>query len=435
MRLELANFPVRDVRFNNRIDYNNGVLEINKEDLLASILQDKRVASADLEVVFPNEQARILNVRDVVEPRVKVSGPGCVYPGILGPVETVGEGRTNRLSGVTVMASAEYRPTILGGISAQNTAILDMWGPGASLTPFASTINIVLIIKLVEDILEHAAHSAIQLAEFKVAARLAEATKAKNPENMEVFELSKLDSSLPRVVYVLSVMIVENEPYSHVGYYGLPIQQSMPILMHPNELFDGALTTDTRRGNGGYTLTWHYMNLPVVLELFKEHGKRLNFLGVIFQRTRFTNEFGKQITAACTSQMAKLLGANGVIITRVNPSGNNLMDVFLTLQACERKGLKTVLVTPERGGPDGTDAALEFSVPEGVSLVSTGSIERTIGLPKPTKVVGVGEGQLARLYVGDPPFDPRGELLRDGWRDIIGGLDWFGGMNITCKQF
>ena len=31
MRLELANFPVTDVRFSRRTGYNEGVLEINKE--------------------------------------------------------------------------------------------------------------------------------------------------------------------------------------------------------------------------------------------------------------------------------------------------------------------------------------------------------------------------------------------------------------------
>ena len=50
MKLELANFPVKDVRFSKQTAYNNGVLQINKEELLSLILEDKRVASANLEV-------------------------------------------------------------------------------------------------------------------------------------------------------------------------------------------------------------------------------------------------------------------------------------------------------------------------------------------------------------------------------------------------
>ena len=154
MRLELANFPVKDVKFGSQTSYNNGVLEIDKDELVAQILEDKRIASADLDVALPGEQTRIVNIGDVVEPRVKVSGRGCVFPGIMGPVETVGQGRTHRLSGVTVIPSVQYRPTILGGTARRQSGILDMWGPGALVTPFASTINIVPVLKLTDSITE-----------------------------------------------------------------------------------------------------------------------------------------------------------------------------------------------------------------------------------------------------------------------------------------
>jgi glycine reductase len=226
-----------------------------------------------------------------------------------------------------------------------------------------------------------------------------------------------------------------HEPHSLVAYYGLPIQESLPIFLHPNEFLDGALTTDARRGNGGLISTWDWMNQPVVLKLLREHGKQLNFLGVILQRTRFLTETGKQVSAGCASQMARLLGADGAIITRTTPSGNNFMDAMITLQACERKGIKTVLMTPERGGTNGTDLPLVFYVPEATAIVSAGSFEREIKLPTPTKVIGVEKGQLARLFLGDPLFDPWSELTRDGWRDIIGGIDWFGSLRLTCKEF
>ena len=130
MKLELADFPVKDFRFGSQTSYHNGILEANKEELVNLILEDKKVTSADIDVAFPGEKTRIVKVRDAVEPRIKVSGPGCVFPGILGPVETVGEGRTHRMSGVTVMPSAEYNPTILSGTGGQNAGIVDMWGPG-----------------------------------------------------------------------------------------------------------------------------------------------------------------------------------------------------------------------------------------------------------------------------------------------------------------
>jgi glycine reductase len=419
MRLELAKFPVRDVRFDKRTNYDNGILEIDKEELVAYVLEDKRIVSADLDLAFPNEQTRIVRIRDVVEPRVKVSGPGSVFPGILGPVETVGEGRSHTLPGLTVMASAQYSPTILEGTAAQSTGILDMWGPGARLTPFASTINVVLVFTLVDGISEQEAHATIQSAEFRLAQRLAETTAEKPPESLEVFDLNKVDPSLPRVVYIQGCLTMLNEPHSLVAYYGLPIRESLPTLIHPNELLDGALTVDARRGGGVLTTTWEWMNPPIVLELFKEHGKRLNFLGVILQRTRFENDFGKQITAMCASQMARLLGADGAITTRIITSGNNFIDMMLTVQACEKKGVRTVVVTPEWGGKDGTELPLVFYVPEATAMVSTGSLEREVNVPAPAKVIGAREGELVKLYAADKPFSPGSELSLPASFDLL----------------
>jgi len=425
MKLELATFPVGDVRFSGHTRYTDGVLEIDKEELLALVLEDKRVSSAALDVAFPGDATRIVNVRDVVEPRVKVAGPGCVFPGILGPVELVGEGRTHRLSGVTVTASAEYKPTILSGTASQNASILDMWGPSAKVTPFASTINIVPIVRLIDDVTELEAHAAIQLVEFKLARRLAETVIDTNAENVESFELSDVDPALPRVVYIDSVMTNWQAPHSLVAYYGLPIRESLPTLIHPNEFFDGALTSDARIGSAGNTYTWGWMNPPVVLQLLREHGKRLNFLGVILQRTRFETEHGKQVTAACTAQMARLLKAEGAIITRTVPSGANFVDVMLTLQACEKQNVKTVLLTPEWGGKDGAELPLVFYVPEATAMVSTGSTDREFELRAPTKVIGVGEEGLVQLYPGARPFSPWSELTVDN-NTIAGACDWWG---------
>jgi len=435
MRLELANFPVKDVQINGRTSYNSGVLEIDKEELVNLVLQDGKVVSANLDVARPGEHTRIVRVRDVVEPRVKVSGPGCVFPGILGPVETVGQGRTNRLSGVTVMTSAEYKLTILEGNAAGRTAIVDMWGPAARLTPFGSTINIVLMLKLRDGVSELEAHAAIQAAELRVAQKLAETTRERTTENSDVFELFETDPSLPRVVYILGCRTAWHEPHSGVALYGLPIRESFPTLVHPNEFLDGAATSDARRGGKGtFPCTWEWMNQPVVLRLLKEHGKRLNFLGVILQRTRFESDFGKQVTAACTSQMARLLKADGAVISRTGPSGNNFIDVMLTVQGCERKGVRTVFLTPEWGGREGTELPLVFYAPEASAMVTTGSLDREITFPTPAKVIGAGDTEIVELTVGDPCISPSNSFVGDkGY--IQGGIDWWGGTQHACKVY
>ncbi|MBI4319808.1 MAG: hypothetical protein HY675_15065 [Chloroflexi bacterium] len=435
MRLELASFPVKTVRFDRQTRYADGVLELDKAELLGLVTKDERIISADLDVAIPGEQTRIVHIGDVVEPRIKVSGPGCVFPGILGPVDTVGQGRTNRLAGLTLVHSSQYEPTELTGTASQRLGVVDMWGPGAQITPLGSTINVVLVTQLVGGITELEAHSAIQLAECRLAHRLAETTQNLEPESVEIFELNKVDASLPRVVYILGWVTEWHTPHSRLAYYGLHVKESLPTLVHPNEFLDGALTTDARKGNSTQPLTWGLMNQPVVLALLREHGKRVNFLGVILQRTRFESEFGKRVTATCTSQLASLLEADGAIITRTSPSGNNLMDAMFTVEACEKKGIKTVFLTPEAGGSDGTGPALHFYVPEATRMISTGNINMEPRLPAPTKVIGCKKGELAVLRPGDPPISPWGELKFDTGTDIAESVDWFGDWYATCALY
>jgi len=432
MRLELANFPVKDVRLGKQTSYKSGVLEVNKEELLAFVLSDKKIVSADLDVAFPGEQTRIVRIRDIVEPRVKVSGPGCVFPGILGPVETVGEGRTHRLPGVTVMVSADYTSMVKGGSGGQNSGLVDMWGPGARLTPFGNIINIVLVLKLIDGLPELEVHNAFQLAMLKVAQRLAETTRGVTPENIETFELFDVDPSLPRVVYAATFVTTWHDPVANVLYYGMSIRESLATFIHPNEILDGALTTDARRGNGEDPSTWEWMNNPVVFGLLREHGKRVNFLGVILQRTRFEAEWCKYVGVECASQMARLLRAHGIIITKTSPSGNNSMDLMFMVAACEKKGVKTVFITPEYGGAEGTEQALWYEAPEADAMISTGSLDRGHKLPAPTKVIGCEKGELVAPYPYESiPAWSKIEL--EFGNDIAGGIDYLGHMRHTCK--
>ena len=86
-----------------------------------------------------------MTVQDIIEPRVKVTGQGVAYPGIVGrAVQTVGAGRTNRLAGFTLMPCTPSRDVQRYGLLSSfqpGTAygdFLDMSGPGA-ISPWATT--------------------------------------------------------------------------------------------------------------------------------------------------------------------------------------------------------------------------------------------------------------------------------------------------------
>ncbi len=53
---------------------------MNTDELKAYLLEDSPFQDIEIDVARPGEKTRIVHALDVVEPRVKVSGPGCVCP-------------------------------------------------------------------------------------------------------------------------------------------------------------------------------------------------------------------------------------------------------------------------------------------------------------------------------------------------------------------
>jgi glycine reductase len=56
-------------------------------------------------IAWPGESKRIVPIKDVIEPRVKVNGSGEIFPGFFEKAETVGYGITHVLEGVAIVTS------------------------------------------------------------------------------------------------------------------------------------------------------------------------------------------------------------------------------------------------------------------------------------------------------------------------------------------
>jgi glycine reductase len=97
MLLELGKIKITDVQPGDATKVENGTLYVNTEELIDLALEDDRIKSVKIEFARPGESVRIAPVKDVIEPRVKVSGSGAMFPGMINKVKTVGSGRT-RLS-------------------------------------------------------------------------------------------------------------------------------------------------------------------------------------------------------------------------------------------------------------------------------------------------------------------------------------------------
>ena len=382
MRLELGHVLINDVQFGSDTKIENGVLYVNKEELIALIKEDEHLKEVDVDIARPGESVRITPVKDVVEPRVKVDGPGGVFPGILSKVDVVGSGKTNVLKGCTVMTT--------GKIVGFQEGIVDMTGPGADYTPFSKTVNLVLRCEPIDGLKQHDHEKAVRFAGFKAAAYLAETAKALTPDEVEVYEVEPLLEGikkypdLPKVGYV---QMLQTQGLLHDTYvYGVDAKQIVPTIMYPTEIMDGAIVSGNCVSACDKNTTYHQMNNPVIHDLLKVHGKELNFVGVII-----TNEnvylADKERSSNWAAKLAEYLGLDGVVISQEG-FGNPDTDLIMNCKKIEQKGIKTVIITDEYAGRDGASQSLADADALANAVVTGGNANEVIELPPMDKVIG-----------------------------------------------
>jgi glycine reductase len=339
------------------------------------------------------------------------------------------------MTGLTVIAAAAYEGTIRAGTTVQRSAILDMSGPGAAISRFSRHTHLIVSFRIAQGLGELDAHHAIQQAELKVAQRIAETTKPLQPERVVTYDLSQRDPHLPTVMLIQGCITDPQHVHSGVGYYGLSVRESLATFVHPNEILDGAITVDTTRsGRGYYPTTSDWQNHPLVLGLYAAHGKTLNFAGVILQRIRFETSHGKEVGAQNAANLAKALGADGVLITWIG-GGNAFVDTMFAVRACECMGIKTTLVTYENGGKQGTDSAVLFYTSEADAITSTGSLDRPVELPPMARTVGPYDEIKIFPFPGAAPVRATDQLPLEARDVIIGGADLWGEQSWRCEDF
>lgn len=386
MRLEMGTFPITEATFGPRTELDGTRLVIDHDELAALVLENGFFRRVRVEIVSPGESARIIHLLDAIEPRIKVEGPGETFPGFLGSVETVGEGRTHRLGGVAVMQSAEIPGRGKGGLLMVREGIVDMTGPGAAYSPFSQTINIVLTLELEPNFSDEEYDRTIRLAGLKAARYLARTTVDRRAPQYRTYDLTISCPALPRVVYVHQIQ--SQGTFARTFFYGKPLDHLIPTLVHPNELLDGALVSGNYAYQSMKTPTWLHGNNPVIEQLYDRHGRDWNFVGVILSRGHFYGISEKQHSANHAAKLARMWNADGAMITWEG-GGNSIIEAMLTIQALERAGIKTTAISYELGGADGTGTPLLlYSVPEADALVSCGTYERPIRLPSVKRVVG-----------------------------------------------
>ena len=398
--LELRTFDIDRVVFGVRTALEGRTLVIDRDEIATLAASDPAFAGVDVILVKPHESVRIPQITDVVEPRVKSGGAGGVFPGLLSPVEPVGTGRTDRLGGVAVVTAGAVPWLGAKGLFVPHDSVLDMDGPGADLHPYADLHLVVLHFRFADGADHEGYERALLMAGQKVARALALTARDAEPTHVDVRALATPAAPLPRVVYAYQVQ--SQGVFLRSRLYGRILDELQPSLLHPNELADGALTSGGLGGHGAKMHTWMHQNNALVERLIAGHGTRWDFAGIVLHRGHFYLYEDKQRVGLRIAESATLLGAQGAVFT-LGGAGNNVTEVMLAIQECERRGIKTVLVTWEHAGPDGSDYPLPFAVPEAVAIVSTGNLDEPLTLPAMSRVAG-DPAIRVRPEIGGVPF-------------------------------
>jgi glycine reductase len=227
---------------------------------------------------------------------------------------------------------------------------------------------------------------------LKTAVYLAKAGKDLKPDEREVYDLppllniEKRFEPLPRVAYIFQFISGQFETIP--GYpilYGSHAERMAPILLHPNEVFDGAIVTPYR------TMAmdlFDIQNHPIIKELYRRHGKDLCFMGVVMM-VAYDNERENERAATMAANLVRwILGADGVVLTK---SGGGIPEVAmaLTAQKYEEAGIRTsaALVHYPTVLTD-ADSSILFSVAEVDAIVSLGTSWTSITLPPVERIIG-----------------------------------------------
>ena len=363
---ELASFPA-------------DLLAVDRGRIERLVAGEPGLAGVEVEVVAPREAMRITHILDAVEPRIRPDGRPAF------PTEVrAGAGRTNRLEGVAVLSCADFpgeeRPLH------EQESIVDLAGPGAALTPFDSLTNVVLEFEPAEGIGHVELDEAVRRVTLAGAELFAESTLETDPAEIERYDLGPADEHLPAVAALIQLSDLGQLYYQYL--YGVPVGRAgLPKAIDPAELLDGAVTCGEYHWAALRNPTLFFQRNELVRTLYREHGKRLRFAGVVLTRGYEQTADDKQAAAERAAAAATELGAAGVVIT-TDAGGNSHTDTMLTCRACERAGIKTAVIVAEMADPEATSPGLTDWVAEADCIVSAGNAEELVDEWTPERVLG-----------------------------------------------
>lgn len=388
MKLEIGKFTLKDIVFGDKTAFANGVLTVNKAETLAEVKKDEHITEAELHIVHPGDEVRLCPVKDAFEIRCRVNGAPGLFPGITSELASASTGRIHSIEGGCLLVVGKHWGSFQDGL-------LDMGGPFQRNTIYGSLKNLVLVADTDEVFERHEQQKknhALRWAGMRLSEYLGKCLADLKPDAMDSWEMEAVScrpesvNKLPGVVYVMQPQTQMEAMGYNTLVYGWDGNHMLPTYLDPNEVLGGAVVSGSFMPCSSKMSTYEFETNPTIKRLMKEHGKTINFLGVVMSNLNVVME-QKIRSAIMVAQIAKNLGADGAIVAEEG-YGNPDVDYIQVLVELERVGVKTVGISNECTGRDGKSQPLVALDPKANALVSTGNVSELYHLPPMKTVLG-----------------------------------------------
>lgn len=329
-RLQIDYIRVKKVQFGKKTELSEGVLTVNKEELINQA-KSELFGSLDIKLAVPGESCRILGIHDVMQPRCKADAPETSYPGIWGKLAPMGEGRTVALKGVVVSDIYYAKCNI--------KYYLDMGGECAKYSNFSRHYHIILDATPAEGVSDASYAEALKYASLSINVYLAKLAIAVKPDESEVYELGPVGlgadgKPLPKVAYLVTHM-ASHDTWNFL-VYGQSALGFLPTILQPTEVLDGAMVWRYWEPN------YYLQNEVYIKELMKRHGKDIEFVGFVMYNNVMKID-GKDAMSMMAATLCKeTLKADCVIVNK-SGMGHCQLDSALAFNWAEKMGMTCVM--------------------------------------------------------------------------------------------
>ena len=408
--LELAKTRVERIELGRENGLAGGVLGVDVSSLESVVRRAAPQLSAiRFHVAHPGESIRLACVKDVIEPRRKLSG------------DAVGEGRVRVLDGMAVATC--------GRVVGFQEGLVDMAGPGARHSPFSELALLVLEIDVAEGTPPHVHEAALRAAGLAAAEHLASLPDAE-PQRVERVDWSPAAPGLPRVAYLYLLL---SQGLLHDSWVeGRNATEGLPRVVDPRLPLEGGIVSGNCVSACDKNTTWHHQNNAVVHELLRRHGRELALVGCVLSNepVRLAD---KQAAARSAVTLIRGLGAEGVVISKEG-FGNPDADLMMLVRGLEQQGIRTVAISDEFAGRDGASQSLADTTPEADAVVSVGNANETLVLPPLERCIGPAPQLPLLAGVGAGSGGGAGEgSLEVELQVIVGSTNQIGAGRLTAR--